>query len=1278
MATITKDFRVKAGLVVEGANATVEGHDILTKKIADAKGDLLVGTADNAISRLGVGTNGQVLTAASAETGGVKWADPAAVGSFESSIVFEGATANDFETTLTVTDPTGDRTITFPDATGTVALITDLPSTAGMVTETGTQTLTNKTLTSPVVSGLALSDSSVVFEGSSSDNNETTLTVTNPTEDRTITFPDATGTVALTNNKLDAFAATSSSELASVISDETGTGALVFANTPTLVTPVIGAATGTSLELSSNDLNVGSQSVGLRTSDDYTNPIAVFSIDADDDYAQLVVKNTGNGINSSSDVIAYADNGNDAAGWIDMGITSSAFDDESFTITKENDGYIFMEAPETTTATITNKLLSGNVATITTSAAHTFTTGKQVTIAGVDATFNGLYTITGTTETTFTYAKVAGDVSSTAVSPTGTATQHTGNGDLVLATGSMGAQNRIVFAAGGLSSDNTQMTITPDESVRIVIPTASTSPSTGALIVDGGVGIQGDVNIQGNINFGGAGTSLTTENLSVTDPIIFVGDGNTTDAVDMGLVTEYTEASTTKYAGIVRDATDGVFKVFEDATTKPTSTVNFAEAGLGYGDLRVDEITAASAVLTNVTIGSVDQAEIAHLNGVTSGIQAQLDDKSTASKTETLTNKTLTSPKINEDVVLTATATELNYVDGVTSAIQTQLDGKVDESLFDTKGDILVASADNVPAKLAIGTNGQVLTAASGATYGVQWSDPAAVGVFTESIVFEGATANDFETTLAVTDPTADRTITLPDATGTVALTSDITVSASSTNTFTNKSVALGTNTVTGTIAEFNSALTDADFATIAGTETLTNKTLTLPKVNENVDLTATSTELNILDGATLSTTELNYVDGVTSAIQTQLNDKASSGDLTTHTGASTGVHGVTGSVVGTSDTQTLTNKTLTSPAVDGNGIVFEGATANDFETTLTVTDPTSDKTITLPDATGTVALTNNKLDVFAATTSSELRTVISDETGTGALVFADTPTLVTPNIGAATGTSLVLSGDLTVNGTTTTINSTEITIDDKNLVLGAVTSPTDAGADGGGLTLKGDTDKTFNWVDSTDSWTSSEHMNLASGKVLKIAGTEVLSATQYAGNAATVTNGITTASKISALAATSSAELAGVISDETGTGALVFANTPTLVTPAIGAATGTTLVLSDALTTTAVTLGNTVVGSNLGTAGTSATNIDAWAVDTYSAAKYIIQMKKGNDIELIEMLVGVNGTNDVYLTEYANVQSNGELGTTNAVYNAGVVILQVTAAAADTSVKLHKIYIEA
>ena len=178
------------------------------------------------------------------------------------------------------------------------------------------------------------------------------------------------------------------------------------------------------------------------------------------------------------------------------------------------------------------------------------------------------------------------------------------------------------------------------------------------------------------------------------------------------------------------------------------------------------------------------------------------------------------------------------------------------------------------------------------------------------------------------------------------------------------------------------------------------------------------------------------------------------------------------------------------------------------------------------------VALTTGKLSQFAATSSSELAGVISDETGSGALVFGTSPTITTSlvagsasfdllnttatainfggaattlNIGNASGT-VTIAGDLVVNGTTTTISSTTITVDDKNIELGAVASPDDTTANGGGITLKGATDKTFNWVSSTSAWTSSEHLDLAATKVIKMGGTQVLSATEYTGNAATAT----------------------------------------------------------------------------------------------------------------------------------------------------------------------------
>jgi hypothetical protein len=98
--------------------------------------------------------------------------------SFGTSIVFEGATADSYETTLQVTDPTDDRTITLPNVSGTVITTGNLSD----ITDIGVFT------------------STIVMEGSSADDFELTLSAGNPTADRTITFPDATGTVALTSD----------------------------------------------------------------------------------------------------------------------------------------------------------------------------------------------------------------------------------------------------------------------------------------------------------------------------------------------------------------------------------------------------------------------------------------------------------------------------------------------------------------------------------------------------------------------------------------------------------------------------------------------------------------------------------------------------------------------------------------------------------------------------------------------------------------------------------------------------------------------------------------------------------------------------------------------------------------------------------------------------------------------------------------------------------------------------------------------------------------------
>jgi hypothetical protein len=206
-----------------------------------------------------------------------------------------------------------------------------------------------------------------------------------------------------------------------------------------------------------------------------------------------------------------------------------------------------------------------------------------------------------------------------------------------------------------------------------------------------------------------------------------------------------------------------------------------------------------------------------------------------------------------------------------------------------------------------------------------------------------------------------------------------------------------------------------------------------------------------------------------------------------------------TGTLATLAGTETFTNKTLTTPII-GTSVDSNDATFTGFATPTTLTiGYASTASSTTNISTGAVASGNTK----------------TVNIGTGGAAGSTTNINLGDNDGGTVTVNkdLIVTGDLTVNGSITTINSTTLSVDDKNIELGSVASPTNTTADGGGITLKGSTDKTFNWVNATSAWTSSEDLNLLTGKVYKINGTSVLSSTTLGSNV--VTSSLTTVGTI-------------------------------------------------------------------------------------------------------------------------------------------------------------------
>ena len=223
------------------------------------------------------------------------------------------------------------------------------------------------------------------------------------------------------------------------------------------------------------------------------------------------------------------------------------------------------------------------------------------------------------------------------------------------------------------------------------------------------------------------------------------------------------------------------------------------------------------------------------------------------------------------------------------------------------------------------------------------------------TMVFEGATDDDFETTLSFAEPTADRTHTLPDANGTISLTDN--ADTSTNKTFTTPTI---TSPVFNTGVSGSAVLDEDNMASDSATKLATQQSIKA-YVDNQID---TDMDVNITSD---SGSVAIVMDSETLTI-------AGGSNITTAATGNTVTVTLSSSVATTSGTETFTNKTFTSPTINthtfssgtstsgmsigANGIVFEGATADAHETTLTAADPTSDNTITIPNETMTAITT--------------------------------------------------------------------------------------------------------------------------------------------------------------------------------------------------------------------------------------------------------------------------------------------------------------------------------